>query len=368
MAISDPASADFSIAQTPAQPRIARLVEASLAFGDGALALDRFSLDVAPGECLGILGPNGAGKTSLLRLLASLLQPTAGQLELFGQPLRRQSLGIRRRIGYVSQQNGIDPYLSGQANLLLCGRLHGLSGQPLRQRTLDLLDLVGLRDHAHRRASRYSGGMRRRLALACSLVHQPDLLLLDEPTTGLDTAGKAALWSYLLTLQRQGLTIIVTSHDTLEIERWCSRVALINCGRLIIQGTPADLIARIQGDLLTLELGESQQASSALPLLQRQPYIRSAFQGETEAHIRLEAPDGPAAIPQIVRLLEAATLPLRRLTLNRPTLEEVFFRATGSLLAKPEHSPREAPGEAGAAQRARHHLPFRRSRRQEGQP
>ena len=213
MDTSECSSTDCSIAHMPAFPSIARLINVSLAFGDGALALDRFSLDVAPGECLGILGPNGAGKTCLLRLLAGFWQPTAGQVELFGVPLRRESLATRRRIGYVSQQSGIDQYLTGQANLMLAGRLHGLRGEPLRQRAGDLLELVGLRDHAHRRASRYSGGMRRRLALACSLVHQPDLLLLDEPTTGLDAAGKAALWNHLHMLQQAGLTIIVTSPD-----------------------------------------------------------------------------------------------------------------------------------------------------------
>jgi ABC-2 type transport system ATP-binding protein len=362
MAISNPSTTDFSIHQRPARPSIARLANVSLAFGDGAQALDRFSLDVAPGECLGILGPNGAGKTSLLRLLAGLLLPTAGQVELFGQPLHRGSIATRCRIGYVSQQSGIDQYLSGQANIMLAGRLHGLRGQPLRQRTHDLLDLVGLRDHAHRRASRYSGGMRRRLALACSLVHRPELLLLDEPTTGLDSAGKAALWNYLRLLQQDGPTIIVTSHDTLEIERWCSRVVLMNRGQLLMQGAPAHLIAHVQGDLLTLELAEPQQASYTRHLLQEQPYILSALQAEAETQIRLEARDGPAAIPQIVRLLEAAGLPLQRLTLNRPTLEDVFFRATGISLAEPERL-----AETSAPKPSRHRSSFRRFR-QRGQP
>ncbi|HEU5368744.1 MAG TPA: ABC transporter ATP-binding protein, partial [Ktedonobacterales bacterium] len=169
MAISKLSAANSSIADASARPCIARLREVSLAFGDGTQALDHFSLEVAPGECLGVLGPNGAGKTSLLRLLAGLLPPGAGQIDLFGLPTHHQSIATRRRVGYVAQQSGIDQYLSGQGNLLLAGRLHGLSGEHLRQRAALLLDLVGLREHATRRAAHYSGGMRRRLALACSL-------------------------------------------------------------------------------------------------------------------------------------------------------------------------------------------------------
>lgn len=366
MAIGDLLATDSRLADVPVRPCIARLVEVSLAFGDGTRALDTFSLAVAPGECLGVLGPNGAGKTSLLRLLAGLLQPSTGQIELFGLPLRTQSIAIRRRIGYVAQQSGIDGYLSGQGNLLLAGRLHGLGGDSLQQRTRTLLELMGLREHARRRAAHYSGGMRRRLALACSLVHQPDLLLLDEPTTGLDTAGKAALWNYLLALQQAGLTIIASSHDTQEIERYCGRVVLMNHGQVVMEGAPADLKKQLQGDLLTLELSEPQQAARALHLLQRQPFISSATQGEAEAQVRLEAPDGPAAIPQLARLLEAAGLPLHRLTLSRPTLEDVFFRATGKLLAEGAASSGE-PDAPLQKKTPRHGPPFRRRGRQEQQ-
>ena len=336
MAISNLSGANAQPLDMPGSLPIARLKDVSLTFGDGTRALDNFSLEVSAGDCLGVLGPNGAGKTSLLRVLLGLLQPTSGQVERFGLPTRRERLADRRRIGYVSQQSGIDPYLSGQGNLLLAGRLHGLSGDHLRQRTQDLLDLLGLRDHAQRRASRYSGGMRRRLALACSLVHQPTLLLLDEPTTGLDTCGKATLWNYLLALQQEGLTIVASSHDTQEIERCCSRVILMDHGRLVLEGAPTDLKAQIQDDLITLELPEPQQVSKALHLLKQQPFTRAALQGEAETQVRLEAADGPAAIPQIARLLETAALPLRRLTLSRPTLEDVFFRATGKPLADSE--------------------------------
>ncbi len=336
MAISDLPATDTQQASTLASSPIARLSDVSLRFPDGTRALDDFSLEIAPGECLGMLGPNGAGKTSLLRLLAGLLQPTAGAIELFGTPIRRDRIAVRRCIGYVAQQSGVDGYLSGEGNLLLAGRLHGLRSDQLRQRIQELLELLGLQECAGRRAAHYSGGQRRRLALACSLVHRPDLLLLDEPTTGLDTVGKATLWSYVLTLQQAGMTIVTTSHDTQEIERHCSRVVLMDHGRLVMAGTPTALKASIQGDLLTLELGHPQQVRQARRFLEQRALARSILQGDDQALLSLEVSDGSEAIPQIVRLLDAAGLDVRRITLSRPTLEDVFFRATGKSLADTE--------------------------------
>ncbi|HEY7347477.1 MAG TPA: ABC transporter ATP-binding protein [Ktedonobacterales bacterium] len=366
MAISDLTTANAPRITPSAELCIARLTEVSLVFGDGARALENVSLEVAPGACVGVLGPNGAGKTSLLRLLAGLLQPTSGHIELFGLPAPGESIAVRRRIGYVAQQSGIDQYLSGQGNLLLAGRLHRLSGNHLHQRTRALLELLGLSEHARRRAAHYSGGMRRRLALACSLVHQPDALLLDEPTTGLDTAGKAALWRYLLTLQQEGLTIIAASHDTQEIERYCEWVVFLDRGRLVMEGTPAALKAQIQGDILTLEMGEPQQAASTHHLLQHEPFIRSASQGEAEGYVRLEVMDGSEAIPHIARLLETAGLALRRLTLSRPTLEDVFFRATGKPLAASESLAGE-PALPSPDQKSHKEQPFRRRYKQDQQ-
>lgn len=344
---------------------IARLEDVSVTFRDGTHALERLNLEVAQGACLGILGPNGAGKTTLLRLLTGLLTPTQGCITLFRSPMRGESVALRRRIGYVAQRSGVDEYLSGRGNLLLAGRLHGLHGAALRQRTQSLLDLLGLTEHAQRRAAAYSGGMRRRLALACSLVHQPDLLLLDEPTTGLDTAGKAVLWSYLSTLQQNGLTIIAASHDTQEIERYCNRVALLHTGQLILEGTPAMLKAKIQGDILGLEFGDSHQAASAYQALQRHPLIQDIHSGAEERQILLEVIDGPGAIPQITRHLENAGFPIRRLTLSHPTLEDVFFRATGTQITNANDIPNKHATQHQPTRRQS--SPFRRYRAQRQQ-
>lgn len=333
MAISNPPIERAQCAEIPTS-YLARLEQVSVIFRDGLRALDKLSLEVAQGTYLGILGPNGAGKTTLLRLLAGLLAPTQGHITLFGRSIQGERIALRRRIGYVAQRSGVDEYLSGRGNLLLAGRLHGLRGADLRHRTQALLEILGLAEHAERQAATYSGGMRRRLALACSLVQQPDLLLLDEPTTGLDTAGKAALWSYLSALHQTGLTIIATSHDTQEIERYCSRVALIHAGRLILEGTPATLKASIQGDMLTLELSDAQQAVAARQLLQQHPLIQNIHPGTEESQISLEVFESAEAIPQITRQIENAGFPIRRLILSHPTLEDVFFRATGTQLSK----------------------------------
>lgn len=322
-----------------ASTSIARLEDVSVTFRDGVHALEKLNLEVTQSACLGILGPNGAGKTTLLRLLTGLLTPTQGCITLFGSPMRGESAALRRRIGYVAQRSGVDEYLSGRGNLLLAGRLHGLHGAALSQRTQSLLDLLGLAEHADRQVASYSGGMRRRLALAYSLVQQPDLLLLDEPTTGLDTAGKAVLWNYLSTLQQTGLTIIAASHDTQEIERYCNRVALLHAGRLILEGTPATLKEQIQGDILSLEFDGSNRAASAHQALQRHPLIQDIHSGAEERQILLEVIDGPGAIPQITRHLENAGCPIRRLTLSHPTLEDVFFRATGTQITNATNIP-----------------------------
>jgi ABC-2 type transport system ATP-binding protein len=338
MAISD-LSVERAQGTELASTSIARLEDVSVTFRDGVHALEKLNLEATQGACLGILGPNGAGKTTLLRLLTALLAPTQGCITLFGRPMRGESVALRRRIGYVAQRSGVDECLSGQGNLLLAGRLHGLRGAALSQRTQSLLDLLGLTEHANRRAASYSGGMRRRLALACSLMQQPDLLLLDEPTTGLDTVGKAVLWNYLSTLQQTGLTIIAASHDTQEIERYCNRVALLHAGRLILEGTPATLKAQIQGDILSLEFDDSNRAASAYQTLQRHPLIQDIHSGAEERQILLEVIDGPGAIPQITRHLENAGCPIRRLTLSHPTLEDVFFRATGTQMTNANNIP-----------------------------
>ncbi len=366
MAISKPSQAGLQQTATDVSQCIARLEDVSVTFQDGTRALDTFSLKVASGECLGILGPNGAGKTTLLRLLAGLLAPSQGTIELFGLPIRREDITTRRRIGYVAQRSGVDEYLTGRGNLVLAGRLHGLRSTALRQRTQVLLELLGLAEHANRRVAHYSGGMRRRLALACSLIHHPDLLLLDEPTTGLDTAGKAALWGYLAELQQAGLTIIASSHDTQEVERSCGRIALMNHGQLILEGSPVALKAQIQGDMVTIETGEPDQAAPARLLLQQHPLVQAVSSGQAEGQLSLEVTDGPEAIPHLARLLETAGLHLRRLTLSHPTLEDVFFHATGSQLASAStaFAAQHPAAERDARQKR---SPFRHQRAQGGQ-
>lgn len=312
---------------------IAQLEDISLRFPQDIRVLDHFSMQVNQGECLGLLGPNGAGKTTLLRLLAGLLIPDSGQIHLFGQPTLARGIALRRRIGYVAQRGGVDLYLTGQENISLLGRLHGLHGTRLARRTHDLLALVGLSEHAAHRAALYSGGMQRRLALACSLVHQPDLLLLDEPTTGLDALGKAAFWGYLLRLQEQGLTIMIASHDTQELERYCQRVILMHRGQALAEGAPSALTGKMAGDLLTLEFVDASQPSQALGILQYLECVYTVLPQRQECSLTLEVKDGSSALPAIAQLLEQAQLRAQRITLSHPTLEDVLLRLAGTTLA-----------------------------------
>ncbi len=343
---------------------IAQLDDISLHFKDGPRALDHFSMQVKQGECLGLLGPNGAGKTTLLRLLAGLLFPDTGQIYLFGQPTLARSIALRRRIGYVAQRGGVDPYLTGQGNIAILGRLHGLQGIHLARRTEDLLALVGLSEHATRRTASYSGGMLRRLALACSLIHEPDLLLLDEPTAGLDAPGKAAFWGYVLRLQAQGLTIILASHDTRELERYCQRIILMHQGQALTEGSPAALTGQVHGDLLTLDFPDASQPSEALRVLQRLECIQATLPQSQGCSLTIEVKDGPSAFPKVARLLEKTQLPAQRITLSQPTLEDVFLRITGVPLTTGQHlegDPTPSQTQALAlSQPTRRRSPFQR--------
>jgi ABC-2 type transport system ATP-binding protein len=353
-----------------AAPPIAQLERISLHFRQGMRALDQFSMQVHQGECLGLLGPNGAGKTTLLRLLAGLLVPNSGQIRLFGQLAPARSIALRRRIGYVAQRGGIDLYLTGRENTFLLGHLYGLHGAALAHRTDELLALVGLTEHAARRAASYSGGMQRRLALASSLVHEPDLLLLDEPTAGLDAPGKAAFWDYLRHLQERGLTMILASHDTQELERYCQRVILMHQGQALAAGTPATLTGHIRGDLLTLELSDASHLSKALSILQNLAGFSSVTPAggqvtQSNQHaLTLEVKDGPATLPKIAHLLEEAQIQVQRITLSRPTLEDVFLRITGMPLASSQARDNGAEliqsGATAGSQSIRRLSPFRR--------
>ncbi|HEY6538503.1 MAG TPA: ATP-binding cassette domain-containing protein [Candidatus Dormibacteraeota bacterium] len=291
-------------------------------------AVAGIDLEVFAGEIFGFLGPNGAGKTTTLRMLATLLPPTSGEAKVVGHDLRRQPGEVRRRIGYVGQRGGADLEITGRHELVFEGRLYGLSLAESRQRSAELIDTLELESCADRKISTYSGGQRRRLDIGVGLVHRPQLLFLDEPTTGLDPQSRARMWEEVRKLRDEGTTVFLTTHYLEEADALCNRLAIIDHGRIVAQGTPNELKRAVAGDLVTV--GVDGDLEEALRLLRSQGFVReAAIEGE---ELRLYVDRGETATPDILRLLDTAGLRLTTLALSRPSLDDVFLRSTGRSL------------------------------------
>jgi ABC-2 type transport system ATP-binding protein len=294
-------------------------------------------LRVEAGEVFGFLGPNGAGKTTTLRMLSTLLPPTGGQATVAGCDLRREPHRVRERIGYVGQLGGSDPGISGRQELQFQARLYGSNAAQARRRASDMLAALELEACADRPTGTYSGGQKRRLDVALGLIHSPRLLFLDEPTTGLDPQGRARLWTEIRRLRETGMTIFLTTHYLEEADALCDRLAIIDHGRIVAEGTPEQLKHEIAGDVITLGLGGD--VDRALILLQSQPFVRQA--GPEGDGLRLYVDRGDAAMPAILRLLDGAGFQLQTIAMSRPSLDDVFLQQTG-------HSLRDAEGEKAA--------------------
>ncbi len=306
------------------------------------LALAGVDFQVAAGEIFGFLGPNGGGKTTLFRILATLARPESGTLRVFGADLATQAREIRRRLGVVFQSPSLDLQLTVHENLLHQGHLHGLRGADLAGRIAAGLDRFGLTDRAGQRAAELSGGLRRRAEIAKALLHAPRLLLLDEPSTGLDPGARRDLWETLEALRAQGVTVLLTTHFMEEGDR-CDRLALLSRGSIVASGAPVDLKAEIGGDVVTLTalMGRDLEALDRLARLVQDiaalhpelvPQVR-------EGAVRLESERGHELAARL-----AAELPgrIEAVTVARPTLEDVFLRRTG-------HHLYSAPDEDAAA-------------------
>ncbi|MBE3567855.1 MAG: ATP-binding cassette domain-containing protein [Thermogemmatispora sp.] len=304
--------------------------------GRSVEALRGLSLSVSEGECFGLLGPNGAGKTTLLRILATLLPPDRGNVAIAGADLRRHPERVRRTVGYVCQQGGTDIQTTVFQDLLLQAHLYGLRGQAAWRRVSEVLEQLELNDLAGRPVSSLSGGQRRRLDLALGLVHRPPLLLLDEPSLGLDPVSRRQLWDCLSGLRAQGATIVLTTHYLDEADQLCTRVAIIDKGSIIADGSPARLKQESAGETLILTLAPSASASvrqQASDLLGTCPFVRAVHQEDSE-QLRLSVEHGESALPAVLRLLEEAGLTVSSLVLERPSLDDVFYRYTGRSLKK----------------------------------
>jgi ABC-2 type transport system ATP-binding protein len=292
-------------------------------------ALDDLSLDVAPGEIFGFLGPNGSGKTTLFRILSTLVPAPDKTVRMFGLDVNEDTAEVRRRIGVVFQSPSIDRQLTAAENLRCHGYLYGLSGRDLEDRIAANLARVGLSDRAHDRTGTFSGGMRRRVELAKGLLNHPDVLLLDEPSTGLDPAARIDLWRALADVREAGVTVLVTTHLMDEGDK-CDRLAVMAAGRLLACDAPAALKERIGGDVISVR-------SSDPVALDRQLRERLGVEAERlDDLLRFERPRGHEFVP---RVIEAAPGLVDSISVGKPTLEDVFIRLTGQRLAIGDPNP-----------------------------
>jgi len=288
-------------------------------------------LAVEAGQIFGFLGPNGAGKTTTLRMLTTLLHPSGGNATIAGFDLIQSPKKVRDKIGYVSQTGGADPASTARENLVLQARLYGSNKAAALVRAAELLKSLELESFADRRTSTYSGGQRRRLDLAMGMVHHPPVLFLDEPTSGLDPQSRARLWEEVRKLQQSGTTVFLTTHYLEEADALCDRLAIMDEGRIVAEGTPTELKRQVAGDVVTLGLEAHDGAlQRGEELLRSQMFVREVSLDKND--LRLYVERGEEALPQILRLLDGAGLVIQTIALSRPTLDDVFLRQTGRSL------------------------------------
>jgi ABC-2 type transport system ATP-binding protein len=285
-------------------------------------------LDVRAGEIFGFLGPNGAGKTTTLRMLATLMPPSGGTAMVAGCDLATQPGAIRERIGYVGQAGGADREITGRTELVFQGRLYGMTTAAAHKRAAELIGMLELEGAADRKVGTYSGGQKRRLDIGLGLVHDPQLLFLDEPTTGLDPQSRARVWDEVRKMHDRGTTVFLTTHYLDEADALCDRVAIIDYGKIVAEGSPEELKRAIAGDVVTFKIAGEQQHAYAL--VKDQDFVREARLENGSVHLYVDR--GELAMPAILRLLEGASLELTAVELHRPSLDDVFLRQTGRSL------------------------------------
>jgi ABC-2 type transport system ATP-binding protein len=312
---------------------------------DTLTAVDDISFEIKRGEIFGLLGPNGAGKTTTISMLAGILPPTSGEIVVDGHDASQAGAAVKRALGVVPQELAIYPKLTGRENLDFFGELYGLHKSDLTLRTMQMLTLVGLEDRAGSRAETYSGGMKRRLNLAIGLMHNPRLLLLDEPTVGVDPQSRNHIFEGVRALNKQGLTILYTSHYMEEVEALCNRVGIMDRGKLVACDTVPNLIAGLGGAVIEVGVGSLEISEAQLHQLRGMEHAESvefvpvvALEGEptdlapTANLLRIRARQLDKTLPELIAALYDVKIPLRSLNIQQPTLETVFLALTGKSL------------------------------------
>ena len=302
-----------------------------VSFGD-VVALDGLDLEVGAGSVLGLLGPNGAGKTTLVHVLSTLLRPDEGHATVLGHDVVDEPLAVRRLIGLAGQFAAVDEELSGRENLEMIGRLYRLSHREARRRAAEILERFHLADAADRRVSTYSGGMRRRLDLGASLVGRPPVLLLDEPSTGLDPRSRQDLWNLIDELRREGSTLLLTTQYLEEADHLAQRIAVVDRGRIVAQGTPDELKASVGTELLAIRTADPGHAPVAAAMLADLGTGDAPVVDEVAGEIRFAVADARASA-EAVRRLDSQHVPIAAVELQQPTLDDVFLNLTGRAAA-----------------------------------
>jgi ABC-2 type transport system ATP-binding protein len=290
-------------------------------------ALDGLSLSVQTGTIFGLLGPNGAGKSTTVRVLTTLTRPDRGSARVAGLDVLAEPRRVRQAIGVVNQKPGIDPEATGRENLVLQGEFYGITGSELKRRVDESLERFSLTSAAGRQVKTYSGGMQRRLDVAMGLLHRPQVLFLDEPTTGLDPEARAELWQEIERLAREELmTILLTTHYLEEADRLASQLAIVDRGRIVAEGTPDSLKSELHGDTIQVELGQPDGARAHVALARVDDVSEVTVEAGT---LRARARDGGAAIPGVLAALDAHGVPVASVMVARPSLDDVYLRHAG---------------------------------------
>jgi ABC-2 type transport system ATP-binding protein len=313
-------------------------------YPDGTKAVDGIDFEVNAGEIFGFLGPNGAGKTTTIKMLNTLIQPTSGTAVVAGFDILKNPNELRRHIGYVAQDVGVDEHGTGRENLELYGHFYRLDSKTIKKRVNELFNLVDLSGYEDKIVSTYSGGMRKRLDIAMGLIHQPDVIFLDEPTVGLDPQTRVHIWEYIRNLAKAvGTTIFLTTHYMEEADRLADRIAIIDLGKIMTVGTPEELKQSIHGDVVTVSpcavkddeckelIGRAQSALSKESSVIRTQAADSA--------LAVYVDKGESAVPTIMRILARQSIEVKTISLARPSLDDVFLKYTGRTIRPQEGTP-----------------------------
>ena len=328
---------------------VIKVVGLTKTFNHSLTAVDHINFSVNQGEVFGFLGPNGAGKTTTIKMLITVIRPTAGTAIILGGDIANQSVDVRGAIGVVPQEYTADEDLTGLENIMLCADLYGIPRQVSKKRAADLLELVELTNFKDKRVQTYSGGMRRRLELACGLINRPKVLFLDEPTLGLDVQTRTATWNYVKMLKKQfGMTLFLTTHYLEEADALCDRIAIIDHGKIVVTGTPSDLKDSLGGDIITLSVQKDDDISD---LIRKIDHVKEVKK-ENGSYL-IKAANGELTTPLIIEALRKNGHVVTKLSLTKPTLNEVYLQYTGKSMRDAQESRENVMQQRMAMRRAR---------------